>query len=62
MTSCALMAGRRMEDFCDDCGHVYMAHKRDGECSVCEVIEELRGATQNAAPSAATGEPGEGSE
>ena len=62
MTPCTLMAGRRMEDFCDDCGHVYMAHERGGVCSVCEVIEELRATTQKAAPSAAAGEPGEGSE
>ena len=29
-------------EWCEDCDHVYAAHRRDGVCSVCSVVAEVR--------------------
>lgn len=34
-------AGRPVEDFCDECSHVLLAHTKDRVCSVCAAIDTI---------------------
>jgi uncharacterized Zn finger protein (UPF0148 family) len=34
-------AGRIITDWCEECGHMLVAHKRNHVCAVCEAAEQV---------------------
>jgi hypothetical protein len=36
------MGGRPINDWCERCSHLLLAHVKDTTCSICEVVAEVR--------------------